>query len=226
MGRKVFVTATDTDAGKTFITSRLIQLLLEQGIRASAIKPVACGINVNGRSGDGINEDVTTLMQAQNIPEPSRINLHTFAKAASPNIAAAAEGKRIEPEQLVAWCYQQAQKADLCLIEGVGGLMVPLNERYLVSDWIADMQDCEVMLVIGARLGCISHALLTLEQLKRLGVPPAYILVNDLDDSDIAGHAVTSLQPLLSPETRLRTIPYNAKYKFFHKVINDLLAKR
>lgn len=220
MGRKVFITATDTGAGKTFITANLIRLLLERGIAASAIKPVASGF-----SDHDFNEDVATLMQAQKLSGSDAVNLYTFQLPASPNIAAAAEAKRINPETLTSWCNAQAEKVDLCLIEGIGGLMVPLNESYLVSDWINDMQDCEVMLVIGARLGCINHALLTLSHLNQMGMTPTYIVINALDDRATASHAETSLRPFIPAESLLITMPHLAESDDFSSLLSALLAK-
>ncbi|MES0372288.1 MAG: dethiobiotin synthase [Mariprofundaceae bacterium] len=220
MKKKIFVTAADTGAGKTFVTSHLIRLLQDQGVRASAIKPVACGANTNG-----INEDVELLARAQNISDPDLLNLHTFSLPASPNIAAAAEGRSIDSGELTGWCNRQTDNSDLCLIEGVGGLMVPLNDRYLVSDWIIDMQPCEVMLIIGARLGSINHTLLTLEHLEKLSLAPKYLVINALGDDDCSEHLIRSIQPFLSPETRVAMIPYNATPEHFQPLITDLLAK-
>jgi dethiobiotin synthetase len=219
MARKIFVTVTDTGAGKTFVTSHLVRLLLDQEVNASAVKPVACGTNTNG-----INEDVELLSRAQNISDPELLNLHTFSLPASPNIAAAAEGRSIDSEELIGWCNQQADNSDLCLIEGVGGLMVPLNDRYLVSHWISDIQPCEVMLIIGARLGSINHALLTLEQFEKLNITPKYLVINALGDDDYSEHLITSLKPFLSPKTQITTIPYNATPEHFQPLITGLLA--
>lgn len=220
MKKKIFITATDTGAGKTFITSHLIRLLLDQGIHASAIKPIACGATITS-----INEDVDALMKAQNISDPNQLNLYTFSQPASPNIAAEAESRSIDSGELITWCNRQAGNGDLCLIEGVGGLMVPLNDHYLVSHWITDMQPCEVMLIIGARLGSINHALLTLERLGRLNLAPEYLVINALGDDDYSEHLITSLKPFLSPETLVITIPNNAKSEHFQPLIDSLLAK-
>lgn len=220
MGRKIFITATDTGAGKTFITAHLIRLLLERGISASAIKPVASGV-----SASGINEDVEVLMEAQQLSDPTLINRYSFKLPASPNIAAAAEGARIEPAELTAWCHEQAEKVDLCLIEGVGGLMVPLNENYLVSDWITGMQDCDVMLVVGARLGAINHALLTLARLKQQGISPLSIVVNTISDPIYADQAETSLCPFISSESRLITIPNGATSTDLLPLLSTLIVQ-
>ena len=219
MGRTLFITATDTGAGKSFVTANLIRLLRERGISASAIKPVASGVTA-----DGINEDVALLLASQNLSDVDKVNLYSFSLPASPNIAAQAEERFIEPEKLVAWCNQQAAEVDLCLIEGVGGLMVPLNDIYRVSDWITEMQGCEVMLIVGARLGCINHTLLTLEQFKQIGVTPAYIVINALDDSDIAEQTTRSLQPWLPAETTLFQLPFAAQESAFLPVTEAILA--
>ena len=220
MGRKIFITATDTGAGKTFVTANLIRLLLAQGVSASAIKPVASGI-----SDHGINEDVEALMQAQQLSSSDLVNRYSFKLPASPNIAAAAEAQQIKPEELISWCNAQVEKVDLCLIEGVGGLMVPLSESYLVSDWIADLQDCEVMLVIGARLGSINHALLTLARLKQQGITPAYIIINTIEESTIATQVESSIRPWLALESQLISIPKRAGSNDFSSLISHLLAK-
>jgi dethiobiotin synthetase len=222
MAKKIFVTATDTGAGKTFVTSRLVKSLLEQGAKALAIKPVASGIASNG-----LNEDVDILLKVQKLSDTNQINLHSFKLSAAPNIAAAAENTAIDLGQLVTWCNEQAKKSELCLIEGVGGLMAPLNQQYLVSDWLGDMQanseGCEVMLVIGARLGCINHALLTLQQLERLNMPPKYIVINAVDGSDIAEQAKTSLQPFIPAATILTMLPYQASTTHFKELASRLL---
>jgi len=114
MGRKLFITATDTGAGKTFVTANLIQALLNMEVDASAIKPVASGLTEQG-----INEDVAQLLTAQRHSNVDMVNLYSFDLPASPNIAAQAEDRSIDLERLVTWCNQQAAKVDLFLIEGV-----------------------------------------------------------------------------------------------------------
>jgi len=219
LGRKIFITATDTGAGKTYITSRLTRLLNDQGISATALKPVASGIGANG-----LNEDVAKLLTASHLSEAERLNLYTFSLAASPNIAAAAEGKAIDPGKLVFWCNEQAESSDLCLIEGIGGLMVPLHGRYLVSDWITEMQECELMLIVGARLGCINHALLTLAQLERMGITPRYIVINAVAGDGMAADAERSLRPFIPAGSSLISLPHQADENGFKPLIEALLA--
>ncbi|MFQ5581691.1 MAG: dethiobiotin synthase [Mariprofundaceae bacterium] len=178
MTRKFFITATDTGAGKTFIAARLVKILLDRGVNALAVKPVACG---TGK--DGINEDVAILMQAQGISDPQQINLYSFAMPSAPSIAASAEGRKIDPERLGAWCEQQIRDVDICLIEGVGGLMVPLTEKFLVSDWLAGLPDAKTLLVAQARLGAINHTLLTLKQLQHIRHAPRWLAINCTENS-------------------------------------------
>lgn len=220
MGRKIFVTATDTGSGKTYVTARLVRQLLAQGVDAIALKPVACGCDRHG-----LNEDVKELIGAQGGSSAAELNLYTFAIAASPNIASVAEGTSVERERLLQWCNEQGAVHDITLIEGVGGLMVPLTGHYLVGDWIGDMEECEVVLVVGARLGAINHVLLTLAQLDRIGRPPGYLVINDLE----SGYAVDierSIAPFLPESCKLFRLPFDAGAAEFATLAEALLANR
>lgn len=198
MGQSIFITATDTDAGKTWITSHLIQALLHDEINAKALKPVACGLNENHQ-----NDDLMILLKAQNLHDSHAINAYSFAMPAAPSIAAQAEQSQLEPLQLKAWCEQHINNTDLCLIEAIGGLMVPLAPHYLVSDWLSDMPDLPVILVVGAKLGCINHALLSLEKLSHMQRPPAWVIINCTDAAQHAEAIAAAIQPYLSASTRL-----------------------
>jgi len=173
MASRVFITATDTDAGKTWVTASAISALLSQGRSAKALKPVACGLDETGR-----NADIETLLAAQSLTDADQITLYSYAKPAAPSQAAAAEGQIVDTEKLVQWCKAQSAEVDTCLIEGAGGLMVPITDNWLVSDWIDATPDAEVWLVIGCKLGAINQALLTLEKLHQMGRSPARIFFN------------------------------------------------
>lgn len=217
MSRTFFITATDTGAGKSYLTWLLVEELLRRGVAARAIKPVAAG-----HGSDGVNEDVALLMRAQDISDPAAINLYSFALAASPGLAAAAESAAIEPARLLQWCRAQQEEQELLLIEGVGGLMVPLTDDYLVSDWIGDMPECEVILVVGARLGCINHALLSLDKLAQMECLPAVVVINDLGDQNAAEQAEMALLPRLDPRTRLVRLARHSGLN--HDQFMDILA--
>jgi dethiobiotin synthetase len=176
--RRIFVTATDTDAGKTYVTSSLLRALKKEGRDVIGLKPIA-----SGSEGAAISPDVAALLKAQDLPDSAAasINLYSFFAALAPSQAATEEGRNIDPEELAAWCEEQSRGYKISLIEGVGGLMVPLVENYLVSDWLNDMPDCTVLLVVRARLGGINHALLTLDKLQRMGRLPRWIVINDAE---------------------------------------------
>ena len=202
----VFVTATDTGAGKTAVTALLLGRLLAAGVPARALKPVA-----SGRPAAGINEDVAALLQAagKSPAEADEINLYSFAMPAAPAIAAAAEGRAIDAGELTAWCRRRCRQARVCLIEGVGGLMVPLTPSFLVRDWLAAMPEAALLLVVPARLGAINHTLLTLAEISRLGRVPRWLVINDGigGQQAMATQIAGVLQFHLAPETTLFTLP-------------------
>jgi len=204
MSQAVFITATDTDAGKTWVTNHLIQALLEQGENVKALKPIACGFNADGNNGD-----VKELLNSQGLQHVSDINCYSFAKPAAPSIAAQAEGKKVDPEHLKKWCLNQTAKVDLCLIEGIGGLMVPITPLYLVSDWLVGMKNMPVILIIGAKLGCINHALLTLSHLSAIGREPAWIVINNSNATQEINSIKTALLPHLSHNINILESGYN-----------------
>lgn len=172
----IFVTASDTDAGKTHVTALLVRLLKKAGRDVLALKPVS-----SGSGNKPVNADVEILLEAQGMRDATQINLYSFDAALAPAQAAAVEGQHIDTGALLDWCRSKAGGHELTLIEGVGGLMVPLCDDYLVSDWLDDMPDCEVLLVVRVRLGGINHALLTLDKLQLMARPPRWIIMNDAD---------------------------------------------
>jgi dethiobiotin synthetase len=200
--RSIFVTATDTGAGKTAVTALLLRHLLAAGIPAVALKPVASGCRENG-----INEDVAALLAAGGRPATAagEINLYSFAMPAAPSLAAAAEGRTIDPEAMIAWCRRQCQGSRVCLIEGIGGLMVPLTGSFLVRDWLAGLPEAAVLLVVPARLGAINHALLTLAELARIGRPPRWVVISDAEGGQgaMAAQIAEALRLHLAPDSSL-----------------------
>jgi len=210
VGVSLFITATDTDAGKTFVAASLARALIETGLNICVLKPVCCG-----RVAGQMNPDIKVLLEVQGLPDTQAdaINLYDFAAPAAPSQAAAEEGRSIDPETLMRWCDARIKEHDITLIEGVGGLMVPLADDFLVSDWLATMPDCVVLLVVRARLGGINHALLTLKQLQSMGRNPAWVVFNDADESGSAmltRHA-EAMAPFLSSCTRQLSLPHTSK---------------
>jgi len=173
MASKVFITATDTEAGKTWVTASAIRSLLKEGQSAKALKPIACGLDAAGQ-----NEDIDALLSAQSLSDADQVSLYRYALPAAPSQAAASEGQVADTDTLIEWCESQSADVDTCLIEGVGGLMVPITDNWLVSEWIEAMHDAEVWLVVSCKLGDNNQTLLTLEKLKQIGRTPTRIFFN------------------------------------------------
>jgi len=209
MVQQVFITATDTDAGKTWVAAAAVRSLRDQGIHARALKPVACGLNDTDR-----NEDIEALLSAQGLTDTNQINCYRYAQPAAPSQAAAAEGRAVDPERLVQWCHAQSVEAHTCLIEGVGGLMTPMTDTWLVSDWIAAMPDCEIWLVVGCKLGAINQTLLTLEKLKQMQRLPARIFFNAISAENSAWIAPTrqAVEPFLQSDCMVTSLNFRAEF--------------
>ena len=211
MTRSIFITATDTDAGKTWVTISLIRSMLAAGIHAKALKPVACGMDNSGS-----NEDITALLKIQRLQQVKDINLYRFQQPSAPSLAAAAEHRNIDPNRLITWCREKAEETDICLIEGVGGLMAPLTEHYLLCDWIEDMPEAEIWLVIDGKLGSINHALLTLDKLKSMGRSPSHIIINAANPADNHRLKPTrrAISPFLAKDCQVHILNHGAETDF------------
>jgi dethiobiotin synthetase len=171
-----FLTGTDTEIGKTFITCALLQRAARDGRRAAGLKPVAAGTDAQGR-----NEDVEQIRAASNIVLPDEvINPYCFTAAIAPHIAAAEEGRRIEFAPILAARDRAVQEAELVIVEGVGGFRVPLGSDGDSAD-LARALGLPVILVVGMRLGCISHALLSAEAIAARGLQLAGWVANRID---------------------------------------------
>ncbi|MBI4995584.1 MAG: dethiobiotin synthase [Rhodocyclales bacterium] len=171
-----FVTGTDTGVGKTFATCALLHAGRKQGLQVLGMKPVAAGVDDHGR-----NDDVERLIAASSIAAPRElVNPYCFDAAAAPHIAAAVEGRSIDPQHIAAAARDLAAGADLLLVEGVGGFRVPLGHDVDTAD-LAVRLGLPVILVVGLRLGCLNHALLTSEAIRSRGLKLAGWIANDID---------------------------------------------
>jgi dethiobiotin synthetase len=174
--RGLFVTGTDTGVGKTRVAVALIHALRAQGLRVAAMKPVSAG-----SAPGGLNEDVAALMQASNVAaEAGDVNPYAFFEPVAPHIAARRAGVRIELDEIAAAHSRLAAQADVVVVEGAGGWRVPLNEREDMAD-LARRLGLPVVLVVGLRLGCLNHALLTAESIASLRMPWAGWVGNHVD---------------------------------------------
>jgi len=162
------VTGTDTGVGKTVVSCALLHALRARGMRSVGMKPVASGC-VSGPQGL-LNEDVEALLQAGD-PAATReeINLYRFGPAIAPHIAAAHAGVEIELDAIAARHRQLAVRYDAVVVEGAGGWLVPLGRSTTFAD-LAQALALPVVLVVGMRLGCINHALLSAESIAARGL--------------------------------------------------------
>lgn len=161
----VFITGTDTGIGKTQVACALLRSARAAGLRASGFKPVASGCR---RTRAGLrNDDALAMIRAAGGgAEYSRVNPYAFAPAIAPHLAAMEADIRIERAVLNRAYRGLAREHDWVLIEGAGGWLVPLGAKWTFADWIA-AHGWPVVLVVGMRLGCLNHALLTAESICR-----------------------------------------------------------
>ncbi|APW39743.1 dethiobiotin synthase [Rhodoferax koreense] len=177
--RGCFVTGTDTDVGKTRVSAALLHWLATQGWRGAGYKPVAAGME--WLDGTWINPDVRALRHASGVPlTDAEVGPCQFAAACAPHIAAALEGRRIARAALLAGAHRLAARADRLVIEGAGGFRVPLGEDFDGGDLAADL-GLPVVLVVGLRLGCLNHALLSAEAVAARGLRLAGWIGNTID---------------------------------------------
>lgn len=178
--RNCFLTGTDTEVGKTHAACALIRYWRSQGFRATGYKPVAAG---GRRDNNGIivNEDASRLLDASSKGATlSRINPISLEQAIAPHVAAADEKRAIAPAPILRGYAGLAQDFDRVVVEGVGGFRVPLSADFDSAD-LAVALGLPVVLVVGLRLGCINHALLTAEAILARGLPLAAWIGNTLN---------------------------------------------
>lgn len=176
MSRGWFVTGTDTGVGKTRASAALLHALRGRHARCVGMKPVAAGTDAEGH-----NEDVLALRAASSIAvAPSLDNPVLLADPVSPHIAAARAGRAIDIAAIVAAYRALASEADAVVVEGAGGFLVPLSDRHTGADLAAAL-GLPVILVVGLRLGCLNHALLTRDAIAARGLVLAGWIVNRLD---------------------------------------------
>jgi dethiobiotin synthetase len=178
--KSYFIAGTDTDVGKTRVAAAILVALQELGQTTAAIKPVAAGAEITEhglRNSDGL------LLQRYQTGRLSyeQVNPVLLKRPLSPHIAAALEERRVSVSQLLGFCRgMMMQRADIVLIEGAGGWRVPLNATESLAALPREL-NTPVILVVGMRLGCLNHALLTAEAIQRDGLPLAGWVANQID---------------------------------------------
>jgi dethiobiotin synthetase len=171
-----FVTGTDTDAGKTYCSAALLRGLVANGVRCAALKPIASGVDAAGHNTDAKALAAVTGQTVQ------AVNPICFTLPTAPHLAAQAQGESLSLAQLdaVLVATKLEPACELTLVEGAGGWLLPLNAQQYLADWVI-AQQWPVVLVVGVKLGCLNHSLLTVRELRRAGVPLLGYIANVLD---------------------------------------------
>ncbi len=195
MSRGLFITGTDTGVGKTFVATALLRALGAAGRRAIGMKPVAAGI----APGATMNADVLALRNADGLDAPAAdVNPYGFGPAIAPHVAAARAGLVIDLEAIAAAYERLARRADVVVVEGAGGVLVPLGARIDMLDVAARLR-IPVLLVVGVRLGCINHALLSALAIGARGVALAGWVANHVDpEMEAPGASVAAIAERLA----------------------------
>ncbi len=177
----IFITGTDTGVGKTVVAAALVRGLVTRGLRVAVMKPVASG---SERTPAGLrNEDALTLMAASNVAAPyERINPYCFEPAISPHIAAKEAAITVDLARIQHNFDLLARASDLTVVEGAGGWLAPIGPCMSIRDLALALR-LPVMMVVGLRLGCINHALLTKLAIEAHGAPFAGWIANAIDPS-------------------------------------------
>ncbi|MEM9280349.1 MAG: dethiobiotin synthase [Verrucomicrobiota bacterium] len=198
-GRGIFVTGTDTDVGKTWVATRLLKLLGQQGFRSSGMKPIECG----GR------EDSSALLAASSVGDLDldQVNPVTISEPLAP--AASSDQVSIDFDRVGESYLGLALKSDWVVVEGAGGWLVPVDAQRSMAD-LAVSLDLPVVVVAANRLGVLNHTLLTLKAIESVGLPCCGVFLNTINESD------------LSIQTNARVLRASAP---FIRVIDDDLSE-
>lgn len=207
-GRGLFVTGTDTGVGKTEVSLALMACLKASGLSVIGMKPVSAGCEHTPEGWR--NADAVALMQESSLRQPyERVNPFAFEPPIAPHIAAADIGVRIDLSTIERAYHALARSADVCVVEGAGGWLVPLNERETFADLAARL-GLPVVLVVGIRLGCLNHALLSVESIAGSGAALAGWVANGLaPDTPRAAENIAALEERI-PVPRLATVRFRA----------------
>jgi dethiobiotin synthetase len=179
-----FVTASGTGVGKTFVTTRLIAELRAARRTVRALKPVVSGFDAARPEDSDSGELLRALALPCNAANLDAMSPWRFAAALSPDMAAARERRSVPFGELVEFC-RAPSPADVTLIEGIGGVMVPLDAHHTVLDWIAALR-APAVLVVGSYLGTLSHTLMAAAVLRERGCTLATVIVSESSEQPVA----------------------------------------
>jgi dethiobiotin synthetase len=221
----VFITATGTDIGKTFVARGLIRALRRGGRAVDAIKPIVSGFKPAEAEGSDSGLLLSALGRAVSEDEIARISPWRFAAPLSPDMAAAREGRRIDIDQVIHFCRKAVDTArGTLLIEGVGGVMVPLGQRRTVLDWMAALR-LPVLLVSGSYLGTISHTLTALDVLARRGLTVSAVVVSASAGSPVGLDETREAIARFASDLEVAALPRLPPGSVDHPVFDRLAAR-
>ncbi len=169
----IFITGTDTDCGKTYVTSLILQALRQERVDAVGYKPICCGDR---------NDAVMLAAASDNEVSVEEVNPVWMKTPAAPHVASIFENRVITPEELSDGYHKLAQKHNHILVEGVGGWCVPIRGKEYGVPELAVSLGLPVLLVVGNRLGALNHAMLTIQAIRRQGIEPVGMVFNNLED--------------------------------------------
>jgi dethiobiotin synthetase len=193
-----FIIGTDTNVGKTYVASALVRHFADAGLKTIGMKPIASGCEKN-QQGEILNDDVVALSAASNVHASlDLINPYRFVPAIAPHIAAEQVGIDMRLD-VITDAYQQLKSlAEVVIVEGAGGFLVPINQQQTLADLAVEL-DLPIILVVGIKLGCINHALLTVEAIQARGLKLAGWVANEIEPNmPMFKENLTSLQQRLA----------------------------
>ena len=223
MKKRFFVTGTDTDAGKTYVTVGLLKAAKRAGLKSFGLKPIAAG--AEQITGDWRNDDALLIQQASSVLLPyEQVNPVVLEAAIAPHIAAMKEGRLITASRLEGFIKGALLVPhDFVLVEGAGGWRVPLNDRELLSD-VAKSLGFPVILVVNMKLGCLNHAILTAEAIARDGLTLAgWVANNGADPMPCYDENIATLSAMLTAPL-LASIPWCDNESDSQKVFDEMLS--
>ena len=220
----IFITATGTDIGKTFIAAGLIRHLRAAGRAVDALKPVATGFDPASAEGSDPGVLLSALARPVTLVEIARISPWRYAAPLSPDMAARRENREIDFDALVRFCQAAiAARTGTLLIEGIGGIMVPLDDRHTVLDWMTAL-NIPVILVGGSYLGSLSHTLTCLDVLKRRDFAVRALIVNETPGSTVPiADTIATLSHFAAP-TPIVALPRRPDDSAQHPAFGEIAA--
>jgi dethiobiotin synthetase len=208
--RRLGISGTDTGVGKTVVSCALAALARQRGVRVGAMKPLESGIEERPVSATGLASDADRLRHAcGNLDALEHVRPYVLREPLAPMVAAQRAGVQVSPAALDAALAVLEEERELLLIEGAGGLLVPITPALSYLDLFVRWE-CELVLVAANRLGVLNHVLLTLRAASAAGLPVAAIVLTSMNARDATLAEATNYDALrqLVPQTRLLRFPW------------------